>query len=327
MSQYKVFLCHNSKDKPQVRQIRDQLRLQGIETWMDEKDIIGFDDWKKKIKENLSQVNAVAVFFGSSGFGEWQKYEIIYTEEEINRREQNKLPPLRAGLVILESCQQKFPEIRDNYYHTPLGWLFNYHVVDLRLPAASIEELIIALTGRPRNLNVDVDSLLSERGVNYILLREFLKAGRWKEADQETLAVMVKAAGREQENSLDYESIENFPCTDLCTIDQLWVKYSDGRFGFSVQKRIWESVGKDYGKFGDRLGWRKGMFWKWLDYNELTFSTNAPLGHLPTRPSLLYVMRRMRIPVLRDTLGFKFIPYSESPAAKVLFSRVQTCKL
>ena len=121
MSKYKVFLCHNSNDKPQVRQIRDKLRQQDIETWMDEKDIIGLDDWKEKIKENLSQINTVAVFLGSSGFGEWQKSEIIYTEQEINRRKQNKLTPLRTGLVILGSCKQTFQEIRDNYYHTPYG--------------------------------------------------------------------------------------------------------------------------------------------------------------------------------------------------------------
>lgn len=114
-------------------------------------------------------------------------------------------------------------------------------------------------------------------------MRDLLKAENWEQADQETLAVMLKAAGREQEGWLDIESIKNFPCTDLCTIDQLWVKYSDGRFGFSVQKRIWERVGKDYEKFGERVGWRKGMFWnkEWLYYNELTFSTNAPEGHLP----------------------------------------------
>ncbi|HYX15858.1 MAG TPA: GUN4 domain-containing protein [Nostoc sp.] len=42
---------------------------------------------------------------------------------------------------------------------------------------------------------------------------------------------------------LDYKSIENFPCTDLRTIDRLWVKYSNGHFCFSVQKRIWLECG------------------------------------------------------------------------------------
>ena len=88
------------------------------------------------------------------------------------------------------------------------------------------------------------DQLSSEKGVDYTRLRDLLKTGKWKEADKETMTVMLKAAGREEEGWLNRDSIEKFPCTDLRTIDQLWVKYSNGRFGFSVQKRIWESVGK-----------------------------------------------------------------------------------
>ncbi|MGQ4650196.1 GUN4 domain-containing protein [Lyngbya aestuarii] len=87
------------------------------------------------------------------------------------------------------------------------------------------------------------DSLISDCDIDYTKLRDLLKTGKWKEADQETLAVMLKAVNREQENFLDSEAIKNFPCTDLHTIDQLWVKYSGGQFGFSVQKSVWLSVG------------------------------------------------------------------------------------
>ncbi|MBD0346766.1 MAG: GUN4 domain-containing protein, partial [Coleofasciculus sp. Co-bin14] len=130
--------------------------------------------------------------------------------------------------------------------------------------------------------------LLFEKNVDYTRLRDLLADGKWKEADEETLAVMLKAAGREKEGKLDRKSMERFPCADLRTIDRLWVKYSDGRFGFSVQKRIWESVGGKpggyvmgiYSEFGDRVGWSvKG---KWLNYpEEYSFSLNAPDGHLP----------------------------------------------
>jgi uncharacterized caspase-like protein len=139
----------------------------------------------------------------------------------------------------------------------------------------------------PQAIEPEVE-LLSEKNVDYTRLRNLLAAGKWKEADEETFAVMLKAAGREQEGYLNIESIETFPCADLRTIDRLWVKYSDGHFGFSIQKRIWESVGGkprqyDYGiyeKFGDRVGYRvKG---KWLDFADRDFSWNAQEGHLPS---------------------------------------------
>ncbi len=387
MSQYKVFLCHNSNDKPEVRQIREQLRQPGIYTWMDEKNLYGFDDWKEKIKENLSQINAVAVFLGSSGFGEWQKYEIIYTQEEISRRQNKKLftlkqeTTLRVGLVILPSCQHTFQEIQNQYYKTPYGWLFNYHTVDLRTSNAPMQQLIGAIKGQPwqvddlssetgvnytrlrdllkagldsvprliksfhladfrekepnpmeqliwgitgqkpaptmkvipqsqtqntpQNQRDDLDDdLSSETGVNYTRLRDLLKAGQWEQADQETLAVMLKATGREKERWLSSESIENFPCTDLRTIDQLWVKYSEGRFGFSVQKRIWERVGKDYEKFGDRVGWRRirESSGYWLSLDQLTFSNNALQGHLPVVHQLWKTKRIGWVEFLASTL-------------------------
>lgn len=102
----------------------------------------------------------------------------------------------------------------------------------------------------------------------------------------ETVRCMLKVAERQSKGYLDVEDIENFPCIDLRTIDQLWVKCSDGKFGFSVQKKIYQGLGgtKEYDrevwkKFGDKVGWRKGD--KWLSYNELTFSSTHYTGHLP----------------------------------------------
>jgi uncharacterized caspase-like protein len=138
----------------------------------------------------------------------------------------------------------------------------------------------------PQKIEPEVE-LRSEKNVDYTRLRNLLAAGKWKEADEETLAVMLKATGREKEGWLNIESIETFPCADLRTIDRLWVKYSDGRFGFSVQKRIWESVGgkpseydyKIYEKFSDRVGWR--VEGRWLEYSEISFSQEGDTGFLP----------------------------------------------
>lgn len=120
----------------------------------------------------------------------------------------------------------------------------------------------------------------------YRQLEELLAAGEWQKADQETSKVMLEVANRTEERWLRIEDIENFPCEDLRAIDGLWVKHSNGRFGFSVQKRIYQSLGgtraydeKVWDTFGDRVGWRKNG--KWQNYNNLTFNTKAPEAHLP----------------------------------------------
>jgi len=125
--------------------------------------------------------------------------------------------------------------------------------------------------------------LKSAVGMDYGKLQQLLAAQEWRKADEETRRVMLKVANREKEGWLDKESIDNFPCEDLRTIDRLWVHYSNGHFGFSVQKRIWQQLGGkiDYDTegLGDAVGWRKDG--KWLNYNDLTFSLASPTGHFP----------------------------------------------
>jgi hypothetical protein len=129
------------------------------------------------------------------------------------------------------------------------------------------------------------DDLNSDHNIDYTTLQLFLKAGDWQKADLETSEVMRQIWLAHNKNG--------FSCTDLCTIDRLWVKYSSGRFGFSVQKRIWESVNRDYEKFGNRVGWKKSWWnnigeitdwWSnkgWITNNDVILNTEAPAGHLP----------------------------------------------
>jgi tetratricopeptide (TPR) repeat protein len=128
--------------------------------------------------------------------------------------------------------------------------------------------------------------LRSERGVDYTRLRELLAAGKWGEADRETAMVMLKASGRENKGYLEDKDLETFPCADLHIIDQLWESFSQGRFGFSVQKRIYQRLEgtnkyKLWQAFGDRVGWRVGNEWV-KNYSDLTFDLTAPAGHLPS---------------------------------------------
>ncbi|MEG4285312.1 serine/threonine-protein kinase [Microcoleus sp. A006_D1] len=165
-----------------------------------------------------------------------------------------------------------------------------------RVNAAIIKGMELEPQNRPQSVQEWLDlvmpkqaanevQLVSAVGMDYRNLRDLLAAGKWKEADEETSKVMCKVAGKEY--WLDIESIDNFPCEDLRTIDQLWVKYSDGRFGFSVQKRIHQSLGgtgeldiKIWKAFGDLVGWRKNGRLLYY-YKDLTFSTKAPEAHLP----------------------------------------------
>ncbi|MBE9142966.1 SAV_2336 N-terminal domain-related protein [Planktothrix mougeotii] len=137
--------------------------------------------------------------------------------------------------------------------------------------------------------NIDDVQLLSAQGIDYTQLRDLLAEGKWKEADEETAKVILQASGQEKRGWLDKQDMEKIPSIDLQTIDQLWLKYSNGKFGFSVQKQIWLSVGGQpgyyndeiYEKFGENVGWYIKDQEKWLLWDEHIFTLDAPQGHLP----------------------------------------------
>jgi molecular chaperone DnaK (HSP70) len=119
--------------------------------------------------------------------------------------------------------------------------------------------------------------LLSAKGINYKKLQSLLMAQKWREADEETAQIILSLVNRTQEGFLNNESMEKIPQKDLGTIDRLWVKYSNERFGFSIQKRIWHTMNNNAGEFGERVG---GYF-AWKSLSELIYSLDAPAGHLP----------------------------------------------
>ncbi|MGG6240780.1 GUN4 domain-containing protein [Nodosilinea sp. AN01ver1] len=122
----------------------------------------------------------------------------------------------------------------------------------------------------------------------YQQLEQCLKNGQWKEADEETYRLMITTVGKEEGQYFELDELLNFPCEELLAIDGLWVQYSQGKFGFSVQKEIYLSkeVGgiadgmyyKDtFERFGDKVGWREKAVWEFCIQYDIT----APDGHLP----------------------------------------------
>ncbi len=141
---------------------------------------------------------------------------------------------------------------------------------------------------------LDQDDLSSEKGIDYTHLRDLLKAGKWRDADNETYEVMIRAVGKKSGDHFTKDELLNFPSTDLRTIDGLWVKYSRGKFGFSVQKKIYVECGasldgeypgeKIWYKFCNLVGWKDG---KWLNYSDLQANPSlSPTGEFPCEVGL-----------------------------------------
>lgn len=128
------------------------------------------------------------------------------------------------------------------------------------------------------------------RKVDYSKLERLLSENKWKEADKETENIMLEVSDRKGDGWMDFNSVKNFPREDIKKINELWAKYSNGRFGFSEQIKIYLNKINPAGEFdeskweelGDKVGWRKNR--AWLKYSQINFhnNNNTPFGHLPT---------------------------------------------
>jgi GUN4-like len=79
---------------------------------------------------------------------------------------------------------------------------------------------------------------------DYSKLEMLLKTKQWKEADDYT-SFLIRSASDTRRESLMKATLDSFkqlPCADFQALDQLWLKYSNNRFGFTVQRNAFEAI-------------------------------------------------------------------------------------
>ncbi|MDJ0798566.1 MAG: GUN4 domain-containing protein [Calothrix sp. MO_167.B12] len=124
--------------------------------------------------------------------------------------------------------------------------------------------------------------LKSDCGIDYSPLEKLLVVQDFQAADRMTIQKMCELAGEDavKRKWLYFTEVDNFPVTDLQTIDNLWVVHSEGKFGFSVQRQIWLGLGKTWESLWPKIGWKNGNTWTRYP-QEFTWEISAPRGHLP----------------------------------------------
>jgi GUN4-like len=146
---------------------------------------------------------------------------------------------------------------------------------------------------------------------NYDRLESRLSEGDFRKADLITRDIISEIASQENamvrsihglfEPVYFQSDLDRVSCKDLMRIDELWRKYSNGKFGFYSQKQIWDrwytvkieielEIGRDSRRqkflaLAHQVGWmRKNqqVFFADKFYKSLNFALTAPVGHLPS---------------------------------------------
>lgn len=154
------------------------------------------------------------------------------------------------------------------------------HLIKTALDAGAID-LALACTQETRkqidaNVKKDLQALEEQRQLQavenevknslYQQLEEYLKNQQWYEADLETYSLMIRAASKDVGQGFSSKDLKEFPCDVLLAIDNLWVKHSNGLYGFSVQKQVYVDCGgilnfsspsdEIWNSFCERIKWK-----------------------------------------------------------------------
>ena len=130
---------------------------------------------------------------------------------------------------------------------------------------------------------------LHQAGLSYERLRDLLSEGEWEKADEETRMKLIDLAGEEAQirGWVYFTEVKEIPVADLQTIDALWKSYSNGRYGFSVQKKIWLKSKKVWTAFFQKIDWVQGENNAYRKFPlEFQWDKEAAVGHLPLTNAL-----------------------------------------
>ncbi|MCP5050009.1 MAG: toll/interleukin-1 receptor domain-containing protein, partial [bacterium] len=98
---YDAFLSHNSRDKPRVRRLAEQLKQAGLTVWFDEWVIQPGDNIQLKINHGLEQSRVLVLCMSNHAFGsDWVSLEssTVIFRDPVNK-DRRFIP------VLLEDCK------------------------------------------------------------------------------------------------------------------------------------------------------------------------------------------------------------------------------
>lgn len=207
------------------------------------------------------------------------------------------------GVTCIHLLTGKSPFDLCDFNEGKWGWRYYLNINFVSYELGQFLDKLIQQTPNDRYPSAQAALQDLKQSFKYQRLEQHLQAKDWHGANKETLKQMLEVANRTNEGFLKVQDINNFPCEELRSIDRLWVHYSQGNFGFSIQKKIYSSLEKPQKwdsdireTFAYAVGWRvdergwfgmkkKGLFGKpkrtWLDDSKLSFDLSAPEGHHP----------------------------------------------
>lgn len=132
-SQLRVFLCHSSRDKQQVRILYQRLKAEGFNPWLDEENLIPGQDWEREIRREVSACHMVVACLTKTSV---DRQGYVHREIKLALDEADKKP---EGAIFVIPARLEEVEVPDR--------LKQWHWADL-FKEDGYSRLVSALTER-----------------------------------------------------------------------------------------------------------------------------------------------------------------------------------
>lgn len=95
---FDVFLCHNTRSKPTVKNIGKRLRRRGLRPWLDEWELRPGVSWQHTLEDQIATIRSAAVFISEDGMGPWQDLELEALLREFVQRNCPVIPVILPAI-------------------------------------------------------------------------------------------------------------------------------------------------------------------------------------------------------------------------------------
>jgi formylglycine-generating enzyme required for sulfatase activity len=141
----KVFLCHASADKPNVRELYRYLRRRGVNPWFDEENLIGGQDWQVEIPKALATSDAIIICLTKNSV---DKEGYIQKEIKFALDKALEMPEGRIFLIPVkfEECEVPFALSRYQWVDLTIEAGYSKMMKALKFRASHLERSTVELS-------------------------------------------------------------------------------------------------------------------------------------------------------------------------------------
>lgn len=149
---------------------------------------------------------------------------------------------LQEALILLRRSNEMLRHDQQDLEQGRTALLARIQQLEAQLQEQSgLAAMEVSELGVEERLTTSDRWLLQTSRADYTHLKELLAQHNWEAADCETERIMLQVGGAEAQKQgfLTAEQLSEFPCLDLKILNKLWTIYSNGKYGFMVQREIW----------------------------------------------------------------------------------------